>query len=133
MAKKVFCSIKGCERWAQVGSKCKAHAHGTTPRETKRTAPAQAVAEPLEVPQIQETRQETVQVEPIVEKIESQETVLVDVKQERNSQIIINLVEVIDQAWNERRNKLVEQIGKTSDPFTQMKQTHEVVTWLRSL
>ena len=133
---KRFCSIKGCERWAQVGSKCKAHAHGTTPRVTKRTAPTQAIAEPVEVPQIQEirqeTRQETVQAEPIVEQLESQKTVLVDAKSVRSAQIVINLVDVIDQAWNERRSKFLEQISKTTDPFTQMKQTHEVVTWLRS-
>lgn len=33
--KKVFCIVKGCDKWAQIDGKCKSHAHGTNPRATR--------------------------------------------------------------------------------------------------
>jgi hypothetical protein len=45
---KVLCAEKGCDKWAQVEGKCKAHAHGTKPRPARSIKAVSAPA-PIEV------------------------------------------------------------------------------------
>lgn len=49
------------------------------------------------------------------------------------SQITVNLEQIIDEAWEQAKAKIMSQIRTGSDPYTQMKQVHETVVWLRSL
>ena len=48
MGGKVLCNIKGCEKWAQIGGLCRAHAHGTKPRAgIKKAVPAVVEPDPV--------------------------------------------------------------------------------------